>query len=166
MRIKHLSPVIGLFAAVALIAAACGGDDEGPARAPTVVFSPTAAQAVAATATQPPVTQPTATQPPPTQAPAPPSGDAANGEKLFAANGCSACHSTGSNTIIGPGLAGVEERAATRVEGMSAEEYIEHSIRDPGAFVVDGFVNLMPATFGALPDSDIQDLIAYMATLQ
>ena len=118
---------------------------------------------------QQPTVPPKATTPPdePTTPPEPtPTPDAVNGEKVFLNNQCSVCHSTGTNRVTGPGLAGVLERAATRVEGMSAAEYIDQSIRDPGAFVVDGFPNAMPDGFGVfIPESDIQDLIAYLKTL-
>lgn len=177
MRVKRSLAVFGLLCGLTALAAACGGGDEDPTRVPTPVFSPTPAPAAEATsapaptatvAAEPPATEPPAAEATATPTPtATPAGDAANGEKLFAANGCNACHSTGSIQIVGPGLAGVFERAAARVAGMSAGEYIEQSIRDPGAFVVDGFLaGVMPATFGGLPAGDIQDLIAYLATLK
>ncbi len=160
MRSGRLTIIIGLLSMALLIAAACTSDAPGP-REPTPEFNPTPAGGAAATATIAP--EPAATTPP--AASTGPAGDAVNGKTVFTANGCSACHSTGTDKLIGPGLAGVLERAATRVEGISAEEYIEQSIRDPGAFVVTDFSNLMPTSFGSLPDSDIQDLIAYLATL-
>jgi hypothetical protein len=60
------------------------------------------------------------------------------------------------------------KRAATRIEGMSAEEYIHQSIVDPSAFVVPGFQdNIMPKTFGQqLSQTDIDNLIAYILTQQ
>ena len=88
-----------------------------------------------------------------------------NGETVFAGN-CAACHSTGTDTIIGPGLSGLIDRAGSTVAGQSAEDYIRESIVDPGVFVVEGFVNLMPSTFAAsLSSSDLDDLIAYLGTL-
>ncbi len=91
-------------------------------------------------------------------------GDAVSGEQLFSDNGCTACHSTGEETIIGPGLAGIYVRAGERTS-LDAEAYIEESIREPGAFVVDGFTDgLMPA-FDDLSSSEITDLIAYLKTL-
>ncbi len=89
----------------------------------------------------------------------------ASGEAVFAPNACVACHSTGENTVVGPGLAGVGERAATEVAGQSADEYLDEAIRDPGAYLVDGFPNAMPASFGNLPDADISDLIEYLKSL-
>ena len=91
-------------------------------------------------------------------------GDAITGEQLFSDNGCTACHSTGEETIIGPGLAGIYVRAGERTS-LDAEAYIEESIREPGAFVVDGFTaGLMPA-FDDLTASEITDMIAYLKTL-
>jgi hypothetical protein len=52
------------------------------------------------------------------------------------------------------------------VAGQPADAYIEESIRDPGKFIVPGFQNLMPATFGALPAADIADLMAYIKSLK
>jgi cytochrome c2 len=89
----------------------------------------------------------------------------ANGEAVFKANVCSACHSTGDITIVGPGLSGVGDRAASRVSGLSADEYLEQSVREPGTFVVDGFTNAMPANFSGLSEGDMTDLIAYLKGL-
>ncbi|RMF78003.1 MAG: hypothetical protein D6737_16130 [Chloroflexi bacterium] len=93
-------------------------------------------------------------------------GDAANGQSLFVTN-CSVCHNADSEaTLVGPGLLGISERAATRVEGLSAEAYIRQSILEPGAFVVEGFPPAMPATFGAMfTDEQIDDLVAYLKSL-
>ncbi len=92
--------------------------------------------------------------------------DAARGEALFGANGCAGCHSLEEDTIIGPGFKGVAERAATRVEGMSAEDYLEQSIREPSAFVVDGFDDGLMPVIPSLTDADIADLIEYLKTIE
>ena len=172
MRSKRLTIIIGFLSMALLIAVACTSDaPEGP-RDPTPEFNPTPAGGAAPTATTAPEsTQAPAatTAPEPTQAPAAstgPSGDAGNGESVFSANGCSACHSTGDNRIVGPGLAGVFERAESRRTGKTAEEYVFTAITDPGSFIVDGFPNAMPGSFGStISEGDIQDLIAYLATL-
>jgi mono/diheme cytochrome c family protein len=83
-------------------------------------------------------------------------GDVANGEALFASNSCSACHSTGSNKVVGPGLSGIGERG---------DAYLIESIKNPAAVVVEGYDPLMP-TFPALSDSAINDIVAYLKTLQ
>jgi NitT/TauT family transport system substrate-binding protein len=95
-----------------------------------------------------------------------PAGNADNGQALFASLGCSACHAVDSEAVlVGPSLQGVAERAATRVEGLSAEEYLRQSIVEPGAYVVEDFQPVMPA-FDTLSESDVNDLVAYLMTLQ
>lgn len=109
---------------------------------------------VAPTATTPAGAQPTATTAPSNGGGA---GDAAHGQELFQANACAGCHSTGSNTIVGPGLGGVGERRD--------DAYLHEAIKSPGAVIAEGFQPLMP-TFPGLSDSDIDDLVAYLKTLQ
>jgi cytochrome c2 len=93
------------------------------------------------------------------------SGDlVADGEAAFSSNGCSACHSTGSNTVVGPGLAGIGGRAGDRVPGLSADDYLAQSLREPGAFVVDGFAPIM-SSFSHLSADDVNSLVAYLKTL-
>ncbi|PJF41567.1 MAG: hypothetical protein D6737_00980 [Chloroflexi bacterium] len=92
-------------------------------------------------------------------------GDAENGAALFTANGCSACHNFDSDdALVGPGLLTIAERAALRVEGLDAVEYIRQSIVEPSAFVVEGFPPAMPP-FTTLSEEEVNDLIAYLFTL-
>lgn len=90
-------------------------------------------------------------------------GLAAAGQATFESL-CSACHSTGPNQIVGPGLSGIGERAGTTRPGLSADEYIRESIKQPMAFAAGGNTNIMP-TFPQLSDADIDGLIAYLKTL-
>lgn len=90
--------------------------------------------------------------------------DPISGENLFINLGCNACHSTGEDKVIGPGLKGVFTRAQTR-SSMSSEDYLIQSIKYPGEFLVEGYENLMPTTFTDLPESDLKDIIAYLKTL-
>jgi len=83
------------------------------------------------------------------------------GKNLFVS--CSACHATDGNKAVGPGLGGVYARAGDRTS-LDADAYIEQSIREPAAFVVDGFSPLMPS-FDYLSESDVTNLIAYLKTL-
>ena len=92
--------------------------------------------------------------------------DAARGEALFAANGCSGCHSLGDDMLVGPGLKGVAVRAATRVTGLSADEYLYQSIREPAAFAAEGYTAGVMLKFPSLTDGDIADLIEYLKTLE
>ena len=68
-----------------------------------------------------------------------PIGDGARGRDLFNGRfGCIACHGdlkVPESNNVGPHLAGIGTVAATRVEGLSAAQYIYDSIRAPGAFI-------------------------------
>ena len=83
--------------------------------------------------------------------------DPFNGAMLFgtfqdAANyACSNCHlSDSEKENLGPGLLNIKDRAANRVEGMSAAEYIYQSIVDSKSYTVEGFdPYLMPQRFTA-----------------
>ena len=88
-------------------------------------------------------------------------GDPANGETLFG-GACAACH--GAEDGVGPALSGMGERAASRVDGMSAADYLHESIVEPGAYVVDGFNDgIMPNTYTEQYDEQqLADLVAYM----
>ncbi|MXZ03699.1 MAG: cytochrome c oxidase subunit II [Chloroflexi bacterium] len=86
------------------------------------------------------------------------------GEQLFVSIGCNACHSLDADTtIVGPSLIGIADRAGTRTS-LSAEDYMRESINDPAAFIVDGFTNSMVVP--KLPASQVDDLIAYISTLE
>ncbi len=93
-------------------------------------------------------------------------GDGRRGFDIYFSNGCSTCHS-GIDISLGPSHAGIYDIAATRVEGLSAEQYIVQSLQDPDAFIVPGFdsPSTMP-TFPELAADEIQFLIAYMKTLE
>jgi cytochrome c2 len=113
-----------------------------------------------------------------------PAGDAERGKKLFAQEekqasqtnaSCTACHSLIPGEIkVGPSLAGVADRAATREPGKTAEEYIRESIQQPNAFVVPDSPtfqangkSVMPEGLGNLMSpQDLADLIAYLQTLK
>lgn len=103
-------------------------------------------------------------------------GNVSNGEKLFnqatigpnSAPGCITCHSLEPDVVMtGPSQSDVGARAAGRVPGLSAEEYLRQSIVDPNAHLVEGFeAGVMYQTFGdELSEQDINDLVAYMLTL-
>jgi mono/diheme cytochrome c family protein len=174
---------------VALAATADYETSIAPTNTPTE--EPTATP-LPATATPIP---PTATPIPPTNTPEPvvatftPSpiaqantvdGDPTNGDKLFhelraeVGFACGTCHNPlSTDRLIGPGLQGIGERAATRVEGQSAVEYIHNSILHPNDFIAPPDVNGVPYPENLMPqiyatvwtEEQINDIIAYLLTL-
>jgi cytochrome c2 len=101
--------------------------------------------------------------------------DAENGAVLFetfqeAANyACSNCHLASSEkTNLGPGLLNIKDRASTRIEGMTAAEYIYQSIVDSKAYTVEDFdPELMPQNWAEIySDLEIFDIVAYLMTLE
>lgn len=86
---------------------------------------------------------------------------------LFQAH-CAACHALVEDVIIvGPSLAHVASRAVDRVPGLSAEDYIRHSILYPDDYVVEGFAaGTMQQNFaGQLTSDEVNRLVAYLLTL-
>jgi len=104
-----------------------------------------------------------------------PAGVADNGQKIFAAQGCAACHSLKPDEkLVGPSLAGVATRASDRIKAAdykakatTGELYIRESIVQPSAYVMPGFPDgVMPQDFGKvkLSAQDLADLIAFLLT--
>lgn len=92
------------------------------------------------------------------------------GAALFAGKGrCATCHALSPDTVIvGPSLAGIASRAATRLENRTAEQYIEESILNPDAYRPPGFENQQMDTSLAklLTVDEVGDLVAYLMTLE
>src|SRR5690242_16785315 len=107
------------FAFVALTLAACSAAP--PAATPTPAAAPALAPESAAA-----LQADLAALPP---------GNANAGQALFSAAGCVACHSLEAGVrIVGPSLAGVATRAASRKPGYSAQLYLYESITHPSAY--------------------------------
>jgi mono/diheme cytochrome c family protein len=89
------------------------------------------------------------------------------GQQVFNAR-CATCHALVPDTIIiGPSLAGVAIRAETRVDGQTAEEYLQLSVLRPGDYVVEGFTNIMITNFSKeLTNEDMNALMAFLMTLK
>jgi hypothetical protein len=98
----------------------------------------------------------------------PATGDPAHGKVVFesqinGAPACNSCHSLEISNNVGPGLAGFADRAATRVDGMGAREFLYESIVLPNKHLVPGFSNLMYTQYGEkLTKQDIADLMALL----
>ncbi|MBI5081727.1 MAG: cytochrome c [Chloroflexi bacterium] len=104
-------------------------------------------------------------------------GDAARGKKLYgqstlgkkSAEGCVSCHHydvPDGKDDKAPYTKGTAARSATRVPGLSAEDYIKESILKPDAYVVDKYkAGDMYQKWGEdLSAQELADLVAYLLT--
>jgi mono/diheme cytochrome c family protein len=83
---------------------------------------------------------------------------APDGQTLFHAKGCATCHTGPASTAsMGefPSLAAASSWAGTRRSGLSAEEYLDESIREPWAFISPEFNGSGPTT--AMPELGLSD---------
>jgi hypothetical protein len=152
---------------------------------PTETLAPTTAPATATPLPATPTAEALPTETPAAEAPAADDpvtvlvslADPARGQELFnttfdTASGpymCGTCHLVDSESmLIGPGLYNIKARGAERVAGESVAQYIFNSIKHPGDYVVEGFVDgLMPQNYAdILTDDDVYNLVAYLLTLE
>lgn len=90
------------------------------------------------------------------------------GATLFRVKGCSSCHTGPDTPSLSNGLPDLSDAptwAGSRRPGVDAAEYLAESIREPGAFVVDGFRAVGPV--GGMPqlavsDAEVDALVAYL----
>ncbi len=84
--------------------------------------------------------------------------------------GCVACHSADGSVVVGPswlGVYGTEEILADGTTVPIDDEYLYELIRNPGAKIVEGFQNIMPATIAeGMTDEQIADVIEYIKSLK
>jgi mono/diheme cytochrome c family protein len=97
-----------------------------------------------------------------------PASDAGQGRTLFQAN-CATCHSTAEAVLlVGPSLAHIATVSQTRIEGLSAKDYLRESIVNPNAYTVEGFLEgTMQQNFGqTLTSDEVNQIVAYLMTLE
>ena len=94
---------------------------------------------------------------------------ASEGRRIFGL-WCGGCHAVTANAPagVGPGLAGIATRAATKPDGLSATAWLRREVVDPNAAVTPGYTpGFMPTTYGRdLRPDQLDALVAYMLTLQ
>ncbi len=97
----------------------------------------------------------------------------ATGKKIMQNIGCFACHTVDGTKLVGPSFKGIWGAEHTVVTGKETrkvtvdEEYIKHSIYDPNADVVEGFMKgLMVSYQGQLTEDDIANIIEYLKTVK
>ncbi|MBL7661861.1 cytochrome c oxidase subunit II [bacterium] len=92
------------------------------------------------------------------------------GKKLFAEKACASCHSTDGSVKPCPTLKGVFGHDVELTDGSKIkadENYLRESLLNPNAKIVKGFTpNVMPSQQGQLSDEQVDQLIAYIKTLQ
>jgi cytochrome c oxidase subunit 2 len=95
-----------------------------------------------------------------------PAGDAATGAEVAEDKGCTGCHSSDGSDRTGPSWQGIWGTEVTLEDGDTAvvdREYVERSIREPRAQIVDGYSPVMPEP--DLDDDEVDALVAYIEAL-
>jgi mono/diheme cytochrome c family protein len=91
------------------------------------------------------------------------------GEQIFKGKGtCAICHRIGQVGARAPDLAGVGARGAARKPGVSTTAYLVESLLDPGAYLVEGFPNIMPVIDRppiGLNRSELWAVVAFLESL-
>ncbi len=89
------------------------------------------------------------------------------GQQLFASLGCVTCHRPDSQGR-GPNLVGVAGKPVLLEDGRTVtadDEYIRESILNPGAKIVAGFKPVMPTFQGMVTEEQLNELVAYVKSL-
>ena len=69
--------------------------------------------------------------------------------------------------IVGPTMAGIATRAETQNPKQDGRTYLYTAILKPGDFLVEGYEDLMPATFGKqLTGEELDAVVAYLMTFE
>jgi cytochrome c oxidase subunit 2 len=92
---------------------------------------------------------------------------AQNGERLFAAMGCNACH-TNTAGNRGPNLAGLYGNKAMLSDGTEVlvdDAYLRNSILNPSAQIAAGYAPIMPTFQGQISEDGLIDLVEYIKSL-
>ena len=116
----------------------------------------------------------TAPEPPPQDGGAGETDLAVLGQGLFTgAGGCLACHTIEgiSQGLVGPDLTYIGTDASGRISGVSAEDYLIESIRNPEAFVAEGVERAIPglmlaAVTANLTDQQVEALVQFLLAQQ
>lgn len=98
---------------------------------------------------------------------------AALGKTIARERGCLACHTIEPGAGVkgggrGPNLAEIAARRASGVKGGPSNlvEYLVQSLYEPGAFLVEGYANIMPPSTGAPAKLNYEEIVAVVNYLQ
>ena len=107
--------------------------------------------------------------PPPGSVSAASDDPVALGAQLVEDNGCTACHSADSETLVGPGWGGLYGSDRALDDGTSAhadEAYLIEAIMDPEARIAAGFdAGVMPPYAEILDAEQLGAIVAYLRSL-
>jgi cytochrome c oxidase subunit 4 len=146
----------GLFVGGMIVAA-------GTVLALLALFREPSAAALPATAT------PTITAPPTLPAAVSARPGKTTGGQIFVRYGCGGCHTVAhmptARGTLGPGLDDLAQRAARRIPGVPADDYIRQAVAAPGAYVVKGYFNLMPPLREQMHPQEFAVLLSWLLTL-
>ena len=94
---------------------------------------------------------------------------APDGSQLVETFGCTACHSTDGTETVGPtwqGIAGAERSMEDGATVVADRSYLTESITEPGARIVAGYTDTMPADYAdRMTAEDIDAVVTYLETL-
>jgi cytochrome c553 len=146
---------------------------------------PTRRVAVTPTITLIPTKAPPTLPPPPSATPIPTVDPAVERGRILFAQGtgdaavptCASCHYVDKDDpFTGPSQKGIGRRAAQRVPGQSAAEYLRTSILKPNAYIVPNQANFIYSVLGNslmyqtyadhLTEAQVNDLVAYLLSLR
>lgn len=91
-------------------------------------------------------------------------------QELFVSMGCSGCHNMDAPQTdsergpVGPNMANLHETAGSKVEGLSAEEYVHQSIVAPNEYINEGYAaGIMPPNFAErMSEEEINSMVAWL----
>lgn len=99
----------------------------------------------------------------------PTASPAQRGALLYTQLGCQACHSLDGTRLTGPSFQGLYGSTHGLADGSSVEvddNYLRESILEPSAKIVEGYANVMPASYGGLTEDELTALIAFIEEQQ
>jgi len=91
---------------------------------------------------------------------------ASRGREVAEDRGCVSCHSTDGGSSAGPSWGGLWGSTVELDDGSTVvadASYVERSIHEPDAQVVDGYAPIMPTV--ELSDADVDAVVAYVQAL-
>lgn len=91
------------------------------------------------------------------------------GKSAYNKHGCNACHSLDGSRLVGPSFLKAFGREGTFDSGKKYvvdHEYIRQSVYEPNLHIVDSYAaNLMPNFTGQVSEQELDDLIAFIRSL-